>query len=147
MTTKATSAQGVQLKRGDGATSESFTKIAEQIDWKGPSRKANTIDATSFDSTSMESIGGLPDQGEVTLNGLFVGTDAQQAGLITDFNAQTLRNYQLVLNDQPSGGSRPTSEAFAARVTSYEFGGAVNQAVKFSVTLKITGGSTRTNAA
>jgi hypothetical protein len=145
MTTKATSTRGVKLQRGDGAATETFTTIAEIISFKGPSEKAPQLDATSFDSSAMEYIAGLPDNGELTAEVQYVGTDAQQQGLRSDLRAGTRRNFKLVLNDTPSGGANPTSIAFAAIVTQApELGGGVNQVVKGSISLRITGTATWT---
>lgn len=147
MTTKATSTKKVKLQRGDGGGPETFTTIAEIISFKGPTEKAPQLDATSFDSDAMEFIAGLPDNGELTAEVQYVGTDAQQQGLRTDLRAGTKRNFKLVLNDMPSGGSNPTSIAFAAIVTQApELGGGVNQVVKGSISLRISGTATWTYA-
>lgn len=148
MTTKATSTKFVKVQRGDGAASEVFTTIAEVTSFKGPSEKAPQLDATSFDSTAMEYISGLADNGELTFDVQFVGTDPQQQGLRTDLRNGTRRNFKIVLNDQPTGGSNPTSVAFTAIVTGApEIGGGVNQVVKGSCSLRITGTATWTYAA
>lgn len=141
MATKASSTKAVKVQRGDGATpTEGFTTIAEVTQFKGPSEKAPQLDATSFDSSAMEFIAGLPDNGELSFDVNFVGTDAQQQGLRTDLRAGTKRNFKIVLNDQPSGGSNPTSVLFAAIVTQApEIGGSVNQIIKGTVSLRISG--------
>lgn len=149
MTTRATSTKNIKMQRGDGATPvETFTTLAEVTGFKGPSEKASALDATSFDSAAMEFIGGLTDGGEVSLDLLFIGPDAGQQGLRTDLRAGTKRNFKLVLNDQPSGGVQPTSVAFTAVVTAApELSGSVNQVVKSTATLKVSGLPTWTYAA
>jgi hypothetical protein len=148
MTTKATSSRQVQLQRGQGdGPPETFVLIPEIITYKGPSSKAPQLDATSVDSVAMEFIAGLPDNGEFTFELNFVGTDAQHQGLRADMDAGTKRNFKFVLNDKPVGGTNPTSVAFAALVTQApELGGGVNQVVKGSATLKISGKPTFTYA-
>ncbi len=137
MASNAKSTKGIQLKRGDGAGSESFNLIPEVTNFKGPGEKASAIDVTSFDSLAMENILGLTDNGEISFDVLFVGASAQQQGLRTDSRAGTLRNFQLNLNDHVSD---PTIASFAATVTMPpELSGAVNQAVKASCSLKISG--------
>lgn len=143
MATKASNTIGIQLQRGDGGGPETFTKIAEVTSWKGPTEKAPMLDASSFDSTASEFIAGLPDNGEVTFDVNWVGNDAQQQGLRTDLRAGTKRNFKLVLNDKPVGGTQPTTVSFAAIVTGApELSGAVNQVVKGSCSLRITGTAT-----
>lgn len=144
MTTKATSTRGVQLQRGQGdGPPETFTLIAEIQSFKGPSEKAPQLDATSFDSSAMEFIAGLPDNGELTAECQFIGTDAQQQALRTDLRNGTKRNFKLLLNDKATGGGTPTTITFAAIVTQApEIGGGVNQVVKGSISLRISGTAT-----
>ncbi|HEY1089316.1 MAG TPA: phage tail tube protein [Archangium sp.] len=142
--TKAKSSKGIQLQRGDGGGSEVFTTIAEVTNITGPTENAGELDATSFDSTGMEFIGGLPDAGEVTFEVNFVGSNAQQQGLRTDSRAGTLRNFKLVL---PDHATDPTTVAFSALVTKPpELSAAVNGVIKGSCTLKISGLPTWTYA-
>jgi hypothetical protein len=144
MTTKATSTKGIKLQRGDGAGSETFTTIAEVTNIKGPSEKAPQLDATSFDSTAMEYIAGLVDAGDLTFDVNFVASDVQQQALRTDLRAGTKRNFKLILADHPT---TPTTVTFAAIITSApELAGSVNQVLKGSCSVKITGLSTWTYA-
>lgn len=137
MVTKAKSSKGIKLQRGDGGGTEVFTTIAEVTNVKGPSEKAGQLDATSFDSTSMEFIAGLADSGEITFDLNFVGSDAQQQGLRTDLRAGTLRNFKLILADH---ATTPTTISFAAIVTAApEISASVNAVVKSSCSVKISG--------
>lgn len=137
MTTKAKSTKGLKLQRGDGATTEIFTTIGEVTNIKGPEEKAPQLDATSFDSTAMEYIAGLADSGEVTFDMNFVGSDAQQQGLRTDLRAGTLRNFKVIVNDHATS---PTTVSFAAIVTAApEIAGGVNQVLKSSCSMKVSG--------
>ncbi len=140
MATKAKSTKGLQLQRGDGGGSEVFTTIGEVTNIKGPSEKAGQLDATSFDSTAMEFIAGLADNGEITFDVNFVGSDAQQQGLRVDLRAGTLRNFKLIINDHDSS---KTTVTFAAIVTGApEISGGVNQVIKGSCSLKVSGVAT-----
>jgi hypothetical protein len=144
MTTKATSTRGIKLQRGDGAGSETFTTIAEVTNIKGPSEKAPQLDATSFDSTAMEYIAGLVDAGDLTFDVNFVASDVQQQGLRTDMRAGTKRNFKLILADHIT---TPTTVTFAAIITSApELAGSVNQVLKGSCSVKISGLPTWTYA-
>lgn len=144
MATKATSSKGVRLQRGDGGGTEVFTTIGEVTNIKGPSEKVQQLDATSFDSTGMEYIAGLSDSGEVTFDLNFVGSNAQQQGLRTDLRAGTLRNFKLILNDHLT---TPTTVSFAAIVLAApDLSMGVNQVVKASCSLKVSGQPTWTYA-
>jgi hypothetical protein len=140
MTTKATSGQKVQFERGDGATTEVFTKVAEITSFTGPSRTAKEIDVTSVDSDAMEYIAGVMDAGEVSIEGNYVGSDAAQQGLQADLTNRVRRNFKFLLNDPttPSTGA-PTTIAFAAVVKSFGIKGGVNAKIDFTCALRITG--------
>lgn len=141
---KAKSSKQIKLQRGDGGGAEVFTTIAEVTSVKGPGEKAQQLDVSSFDSTAQEFIAGLSDNGELTFDLNFVGSDAQQQGLRTDLRAGTLRNFKLILSDH---ATTPTTVAFAAIVTSApELSAAVNAVVKGSCSLKISGVATWTYA-
>lgn len=137
MATKAKSSKGIKLQRGDGGGTEVFTTIGEVVNVKGPGEKAASLDATSFDSVAMEFIAGLSDSGELTFDLNFIGNDAQQQGLRTDMRAGTLRNFKLILTDH---ATTPTTISFAAIVLAApEVSASVNQVIKASATLKISG--------
>lgn len=145
MTTAAKAAKGTLIQRGDGGGTEVFTTIGEVTNFSGPGEAIDTIDVTSFDSTGKEFISsGLPDNGEVTFDVNFVGSNAQQQGLRTDLRAGTLRNFKVVLNDH---ASVKTTFAFAAVVQSLVGPTAgVADAYKMSITLKVSGLATITYA-
>lgn len=127
-------AQGVLLKRGDGATPEVFTAIAEITGFDGPSGSASVIDMTHLSSTAKEKKMGLMDEGQISIDGNLVTTDTQQEGLRDDRTARTLRNFQLVLTDSPS-----TTLSFAAYVLTFSISGQVDGKIPFKCTLEISG--------
>lgn len=138
MASQAIESQGIELQRGDGATpTEAFTKIAEVQDFNGPGGEAQEIDVSSLDSTATEFLLGLADEGTISMNGLLVPGDTAQTGLRTDRTNRTLRNFKLVLTDDSS-----TTLTFAAYVKSFSISGAVNDAAKFSCSLRISGAVT-----
>lgn len=146
MATKAKAAKGTLIQRGDGGGTEVFTTIGEVTNFSGPGEEAETIEATSFDSTSKEFISsGLPDNGEVTFSVNFVGSDTQQQGLRADLRAGTLRNFKIKLNDH---ATNPTTATFAAIVQSLDGpnAGGVSEIYKMDVTLKLSGPATWTYA-
>ena len=99
MATIAKSAAQTLLKKGDAASPEVFTTVADvlAIDWNG--KKLDTVDVTSMSSTGnyREFIPTLFDGGELTFGLNYNPTNATHSGLKTDYDARTLRNWQLVL--------------------------------------------------
>lgn len=136
MATKAKSARGTKLKRGDAGSPEVFTLIAEVKDIKGPSETAADFEVTSYDSTAKEFLTDLPDNGELTFDMNFIGSDTEQQGLRTDLRAGTTRNFQLVFNDHSTS---PTTASFAAQVTKLENTAPMTNAYAMSCALKISG--------
>ncbi|GGV80491.1 MULTISPECIES: phage tail tube protein [Streptomyces] len=87
---------GIALERGDGASPEVFTAIANVTSVKGPEIERETYDVTAHDSPDgwREFIGGLKDGGEVTLN---VNYDPREHDtLIADYEDPDPRNYKMV---------------------------------------------------
>lgn len=89
---------GTQFRRGNGATVEVFTAIANVTSIGGPARSRETIDVTAHDSPDqyMQFIGGLKDGGEVSLE---INYDPSEAthDLDDDFDDVDPRNYQIVI--------------------------------------------------
>jgi len=135
--TNAVAAIGTQLKMGDGAASEVFTKIAEVRSIQGPTSTFDVLDATSHDSlnNTREFVAGLIDPGELTFEVLFdpgAVTHDATTGLIAKHQARTETNFQLLFLDS-------TLVTFAALVTNFEPSEPHDDLQVASVTLKITG--------
>lgn len=138
--TTAISSFGTLVKIGDGASSETFTTIAELRDITPPELASDTEDVTSHSSTGgYEEV--IPDgvlkTGEVTFEINYVPTATTHnatAGLIKDWKNKTKRNFQLVYPD--SGNS---TWVFAAYVTKFASKAPVKGVLRADVTLKLTG--------
>lgn len=93
---------GIQLERGDGQTTETFTAIANITNVEGPDSKRDTYDVTAHDTSDgyREFIGGLVDPGEVkvTLN----YDPSEHESLRADLRDSAPRNYKIVYPN--SGG-------------------------------------------
>lgn len=129
--------QGVLLKRGDGASPEVFTTIGEAKSIQGPGGSATEIDITNLSSTAKEIQPGLKDEGQITLELNLDTSDAQQTGLRTDRDNQTLRNFTLTLTDSPA-----TVLSFSAYVLGFSIAAAVDDIISASVTLRVSGAVT-----
>lgn len=145
MASKAVSTAGVKLQKGDGATpTEAFTTIAEVTSISGPNESADTIEVTSFDSTAKEFIPALRDGGEVSFEFNFVGDDATQAALRTQFVNGTVGNFKIDCDDATATLTVPSKYSFAASVTSLGMNFATNDKITGSCTLKVSGAVTFT---
>ena len=138
-----TAAFGTILTYGDGGSpTEIFTKIASVKDLDGPSLSRDTIDVTSHDSVSKyrEFLAGLKDGGEVTFDIEFDPSDTTHAGtngLMKMFEDDEPVHFQLITTVAATTGY--WGFTFSALVTGFEPSMPVEDSLKASVTLKITG--------
>ena len=139
MTTSGISAHGTLLKKGDGATPETFATIAEVGDIDGPTLKSVMEDFTTHGS------GGNVEKKPVLFDGdtlkfpvQFVSSNAthdKTTGLVADRNNKTLRNFSVTFPDS-------SGFTFAAYVGEIKFKAPVKGKLTADVTLEITGAIT-----
>lgn len=137
--TSGKSSFGTLLKVGDGASSETFTTVAEVRDIKGPSLELATEDMTNHSSTNgwEESIGTILSGGDVQFEINWIpshATHSYAAGLLKDMVNRTLRNFQLVIP-----AALPVTWTFSAYVTKFPPDLPVKGGQRVSCTLKISG--------
>lgn len=140
MAVSPASAFGTLIKIGDGATSETFNTLLGARNISGPSYSAETIDVTHHSSSGSyrEMVPSFLSAGEVSFDLLYDSADTHHQQLFTDFEARTLRNFQLVFTD--TGAEQ---HEFAAYITGMELAAAIDDAVTMAVTLTIDGAVTR----
>lgn len=134
--TAGTSGFGTLLKRGDGATSEVFTTVAEVKSISGPSLSMETIDATHMESPSgfREWLPSFKDGGEVSIDLNFLPSTAAQTGLTTDFKNRTKRNWKIFWPNTAA-----TKWSFSGYVTGFTPSAAVGDILAASATIRVTG--------
>ena len=132
---------GTLLKAGDGGGPEVFTTILENVSLEGPALERDVLESTHHESPDgyKEFLGGLKDAGEVSGEGNLV-LDGTQTNLITDFEAGTKRNFELVV---PVDGT-PKTWAFAALVIRFQPTYPVDDKMTYSFSLKVTNKPTLT---
>ena len=94
-------AYGSTFKLGDGATSESFTAVAEVLDISGPDMTRDSIQITNQDSDdgSREYLPGWRDGGTVSFDANWLPSNATQdgsTGLLSHYEDDDNHNYQIV---------------------------------------------------
>jgi predicted secreted protein len=140
MPSNAFSGVGTSFKRSDMASSASFTAIAEVNSITGPNKTRETIDVTSLDSEGgyREFIASFRDAGTVELEMNF--TRAGYEDLNTDFETETLVDYQIVLPDTGN-----TTLDFSGLVVDLGMAVPLDNKVTATVTIKISGQVTLTS--
>lgn len=130
MTTNTSIGYNAVFERDDTG----FSAIAEVVSITPPQMSKDTPDATHLGSPDgyREFISGLRDAGEVSLELNYVPSDATQALLRTDFDADTSRSYRITFPD----ASTITFDGF---VTALSPSVPLDDKMALSVTLKVTG--------
>lgn len=138
-TTNARLGKGYLVQRGDGASPENFTTIAELQDVDGPELSKDPVEATHQESPNRwrEFISGMKDGGEVTFDVNHLPDDPTQdatTGLVADLDSDDARNFRVVFPP-------PSSKAwvFPGIVTQFGPTGPVADRQTASITIKVSG--------
>ena len=134
-----TTSVGTVFNRGDGASNEAFTAIANVRSIAGPSKIRATIDSTALDTAGgyRTFIAHFRDGGDVTLAMNF--TRAGYDDMNDDMDSDDTVNYQIVLPDTSN-----TTLEFAGLVTALSLGASTDDMVSSDVTIKVSGAVTLT---
>lgn len=100
---------------------------------------AAVIDTTDFDSTAKEKSMGLPDEGQVSVNLIFISKDAGQLAVRAARGTRAATKFRLTLIDG-------TKYDFTAFVLTFERTGGQDDVVKASANLEVTGAVLETAA-
>ncbi len=138
MPSNAISSHGTLIKKGDGATPETFATVAEVKDIEGPDIDPQYEDVTNHGSggwTEMKPV--LKDGGKLSfpVNFLFSEpTHGLNTGLVADMLNGTRRNWKMVFPDN-------TTANFAAYVK-VKLGAKVKGILEGEIELQLTGAVT-----
>jgi predicted secreted protein len=136
------------LKAEDSpAGSATYHTITNVTSISGPTLSRDTIDVTSHSSTGgyREFINGLKDGGEVSFDLLYdpddvthnTNTTTPNMGLLALYDSGATWEFTITFTDDTS-----TVWTFDAVVTSFEITAGIDDALKASVTLKVSGAPT-----
>ena len=144
MTTAATDSHGTLLQRGNGASPEIFTTVAEVRDIDAPGISKNRHEATSHDSNGWsERISGIKTLGEMSCEINWIPSNTthnEVAGLIYDATSETDRNYRLVFPDASA-----EKMTFRGTVTEFQSMAPVDGVLRAKVKFDATGAPTWSN--
>lgn len=130
-----TAALGTILRVENPATT-GFLVVGNLTNVPAPQTEKQEIDVTDFDSTAVESLPGLPDNGEMAIAGWFNYTDVGQAVLLADSldPDAPVRTFQLDFTRQDV---RFTFDAYVKRFQPQA--GGPNEAYRFEGSLRVSG--------
>lgn len=129
----AIESQGIVLKYSSGSPT-TFATIGNVVGFSGPGGSASVIDISNLASVAKEKLMGLPDEGQFTLDLNFDPAITSHTGLRDLRTARTRTEFQITFTD--SGAATAT---FFGYVLGFQINGAVDAAVKASVTIEIDG--------
>ncbi len=124
---------GTTMKVGDGGSAEAFEIINGLKDISIDGFDYPSVDTTHHQSGSRTQIAGLRNLGTVTSSLVLDSSDAKQAQLFSDWDAGTVRNYQITLTD--NGGQVWDISLYVANITP---SAPLEEAVTCSVTFQAT---------
>ncbi len=130
--------QGATFQRGDAASPEVFTTVDGLVNIGEVGVERSLIDTTNLASTIREWKGAIPDGAEIDLDFQYTAS-TPQAGLKTDLDNNTVRNFQINVQDSPV-----KVFAFQGLVISWKISNPIDQVVPLAVRVKITGSLTIT---
>jgi hypothetical protein len=137
MASSAIAVQGTLVQRGNGATPEVFTTIAEVTGIPGLGGAAPSFtEVTHLLSTRKEWRRGLPDEGEITLPMNLIPSDPAQTGLWADLDSGVARNFKITFVDG-------NTASFAAIVAQLPIAAETDGVLRVEAVLRITGQITR----
>ena len=131
--------QGTVLQSSDAASPEVFAAIGQLVNIGEVGVERALIDVTNLASILREYKGAIPDGSEIDLDFQYDSSNAKQTLMKTDIDADTVRNYKVLLSDSP-----PTDFSFPALVISWKIGAPIDNVVPLTVRIKITGSLTIT---
>ncbi len=116
-----------------------YAQIGQVTSISGPDGSIPEVDVTHLSSTGKEFIAGLADWGSVSLEVIFdaATTSTMHEQIWNDFLAGTVTTYQMRLSDSPA-----TTFTMSAYPNQYSLNLGVDEAVRATLGLKITGAPT-----
>lgn len=134
MSSNALLSQATTIALGDGASPEVFTEIQEVQSLDGPGGQAAEIDVTDLSSTSKEYRLGLQEEGDITMDIMYIPGDTQHAAIRALRASGALNNFRISFTDSPT-----TTWTFAGLVKGFSISNSVDDVNRATVTLKVSG--------
>lgn len=132
---------GAAFGIGDGASSESFTDLAEVLSISPPSQSVDIIDVTHLKSTDRirEFIAGMIDPGEVSMEMNLVPGSASEIAIQALEGLSTTTNFRVTF---PDGTAGSVTWIFAGFLAGYEPAIPSGEKMTANVSFKVTGTTT-----
>lgn len=124
---------GMTLTAANGTlTPVEWTEVGEITDFDGPGGGVTVIPKTNLQSTAVEKMVGLIDEGQYSFSINFYPDDTGQAACSAAKYAKTLNDFRLTYSDD-------TTQSFEGYVINLSASGAVDGKVNGTLTIEVTG--------
>ena len=133
----AIESQGCVLYWSTTTSLSTAISVGQVVGFNGPTGSANVIDASHLGSTAKEKMIGLRDEGQITLDCNLAPSDTGQVKLRECRAARTQGNWAIKMTD-----TAITMLNGHGYVSGFSVTGAVDQIVKASITIEISGAVT-----
>ena len=138
----AIESQGCVLYWSTTTSLSTVISVGQVVGFSGPTGSANVIDASHLGSTAKEKMIGLRDEGQITLDCNLAPADSGQVKLRECRAARTQGNWAIKMTD-----TAITMLNGHGYVSGFSVTGAVDQIVKASITIEISGAVTYSTVA
>ena len=138
----AIESQGCELYWSTTTSLSTVISVGQVVGFNGPTGSANVIDASHLGSTAKEKMIGLRDEGQITLDCNLAPADSGQVKLRECRAARTQGNWAIKMTD-----TAITMLNGHGYVSGFSVTGAVDQIVKASITIEISGAVTYSTVA
>lgn len=137
MAANSIKSQGTKLEIN--TTGTTYVQVKGLKDFSGlGGGSAAVIDTTDLDSTAKEKQMGLQDEGQVSVNLIYIASDAGQKALRAARGTGAKLKFRITLSDTT------TKFEYEAFVLSFEKSAGVDDVISASATLEVTGAVTET---
>ena len=138
----AIESQGCVLYWSTTTSLSTVISVGQVVGFNGPTGSANVIDASHLGSTAKEKMIGLRDEGQITLDCNLAPADSGQVKLRECRAARTQGNWAIKMTD-----TAITMLIGHGYCSGFSITGAVDQIVKASITIEISGAVTYSTVA
>lgn len=136
MATNAALGKGIEFKKGNGASPQIFTTIAEVTEIGDFGFETPLVEVTHFQSTFMEYILGMPDGVEFPVTVNYDPANATHWAFVQDAKARTTRDFKVVFPSDLDG----VTFSFSGLIRSFKTSGLTpTGAVHATFIVKISG--------
>jgi predicted secreted protein len=130
--------QGTLLQLGSTTSPQTYTTVANVTGINGPDGQSPEIDVTNFSDTARRYLVGLPDNGSVSFDLNFASAESSNTAILGLYQSQAVRQWRIVF-------SNSDYLEFNGAVNAFPFAFAIDDVIKVSASIRVSGAVSFTN--